>query len=102
GYRHYLEDPPPMSIKAVRSTLAAGALAVAVVAGSVGLAAPAQAVPARTASAQAASLAQVSAVVAPVAARSAFRDVGSSNKFATEIAWLARSGVTTGWSDGTF
>ncbi|WP_062213199.1 S-layer homology domain-containing protein [Demequina oxidasica] len=31
-----------------------------------------------------------------------FRDVGRSDQFATEIQWLDRSGITTGFSDGTF
>lgn len=31
-----------------------------------------------------------------------FTDVGPDHPFATEIAWLAETGITTGWSDGTF
>ncbi|WP_163146812.1 InlB B-repeat-containing protein [Bifidobacterium ramosum] len=31
-----------------------------------------------------------------------FRDVNGSTPHAADIAWLARTGVTTGWKDGTF
>ncbi|WP_237206311.1 family 43 glycosylhydrolase [Rothia nasimurium] len=31
-----------------------------------------------------------------------FNDVKSTDMFATEITWLARTGITTGWSDGTY
>lgn len=33
---------------------------------------------------------------------SPFRDVGTDNGFFKEITWLSSTGVTTGWSDGTF
>lgn len=31
-----------------------------------------------------------------------FRDVPASHQFAREIAWLAKTGISTGWPDGTF
>lgn len=31
-----------------------------------------------------------------------FSDVPNGTAFGTEIAWLAETGITTGWSDGTF
>lgn len=31
-----------------------------------------------------------------------FKDVPSNHKFAKEITWLAKTGITNGWSDGTF
>ncbi|MFC7376035.1 S-layer homology domain-containing protein [Brachybacterium sp. GCM10030267] len=31
-----------------------------------------------------------------------FRDVPSNHQFAKEISWLASTGISTGWSDGTF
>ncbi|WP_084129282.1 S-layer homology domain-containing protein [Demequina sp. NBRC 110055] len=34
--------------------------------------------------------------------RSPFKDVSSSSQFYKEISWLASTGITTGWSDGTF
>src|SRR5699024_8330329 len=33
---------------------------------------------------------------------SGFSDVPSGHQFAREITWLASTGITTGWSDGTF
>ncbi|WP_346843385.1 S-layer homology domain-containing protein, partial [uncultured Rothia sp.] len=33
---------------------------------------------------------------------SAFKDVPTSHPFYKEISWLAASGITTGWADGTF
>ena len=35
-------------------------------------------------------------------ATSPFPDVRTGDPFATEIAWLASTGITTGWPDGTF
>ncbi|WP_232547184.1 pectinesterase family protein [Propioniciclava soli] len=40
--------------------------------------------------------------VSPASAASRFADVGDDNMYATEIAWLADSGIATGWPDGTF
>ena len=34
--------------------------------------------------------------------RPTFRDVPRTSKFFTEIEWLAKTGITTGWPDGTF
>lgn len=31
-----------------------------------------------------------------------FKDVAWNNKFAKEIVWVAQSGISTGWPDGTF
>ena len=38
----------------------------------------------------------------PGVATAPFRDVGADHPFATEIAWLAGTGVTTGYADGGF
>lgn len=35
-------------------------------------------------------------------ARSQFKDVATNNVFYKEISWLASTGITTGWADGTF
>ncbi|MEE1618227.1 S-layer homology domain-containing protein [Brachybacterium sp. J153] len=37
-----------------------------------------------------------------VRAGSPFRDVPANHQFAREITWLASTGITTGWPDGTF
>ncbi|WP_430867537.1 S-layer homology domain-containing protein [Demequina aurantiaca] len=34
--------------------------------------------------------------------KSPFKDVKSSDKFYKEIVWLAKTGISTGWADGTF
>ena len=39
---------------------------------------------------------------APTTARQTFTDVPPSSQFFREIAWLASTGITTGWDDGTF
>lgn len=39
---------------------------------------------------------------APACARAPFRDVAMSHPFCGEITWLASTGITTGWPDGTF
>lgn len=38
----------------------------------------------------------------PPARPAPFTDVRTGDPFATEIAWLASTGITTGWPDGTF
>jgi hypothetical protein len=35
-------------------------------------------------------------------ARSPFKDVSTGQKFYKEMAWLKASGISTGWTDGTF
>lgn len=51
----------------------------------------------------AAFLARAAGEPAPLPHRSTrFRDVPSSQVFSGEIAWLDRTGITTGWPDGTF
>ncbi|GAA1726390.1 HtaA domain-containing protein [Aeromicrobium alkaliterrae] len=45
---------------------------------------------------------QATSQVATVAVADRFVDVPSAHTFATEIAWLAASGITTGYDDGTF
>jgi len=35
-------------------------------------------------------------------AKSPFKDVKTSDQFYKEIVWLSKTGITTGWSDGTF
>ncbi|MFV0285798.1 MAG: S-layer homology domain-containing protein, partial [Demequina sp.] len=37
-----------------------------------------------------------------LSASSPFKDVKKSDQFYTEIVWLAKKGITTGWPDGTF
>lgn len=39
---------------------------------------------------------------APDCTEAAFTDVPASHPFCGEIAWLADTGITTGWADGTF
>jgi len=39
---------------------------------------------------------------APACTTAAFTDVPASHPFCGEIAWLASTGITTGWPDGTF
>ncbi|WP_061962845.1 S-layer homology domain-containing protein [Demequina aurantiaca] len=34
--------------------------------------------------------------------KSPFKDVSKSDQFYKEIVWLSKTGITTGWSDGTF
>lgn len=50
----------------------------------------------------AAFLFRLSKQIYVVSATEVFRDVPTSHPFHAEISWLASTGITTGWSDGTF